>query len=121
MTAVRLLQLKLAAPLRKSRPQIHHRYGTMCSGSEVVKFVLASLSKALSDEHVFIPVSTCECEKDKREWIMHLESAEVCCFKNIVDMGSATAPCARHGKNCRVVSVDGLVIGRSCKDLVCRV
>lgn len=119
--AKRLLQPMLAAPLRKSRPLIHHRYGTMCSGSEVVKFVLASLSQALSDEHVFIPVFTCECEKDKREWIMHLESAEVCCFTNIVDMGSATAPCARHGKNCRVVSVDGLVIRLSCKDLVCRV
>ena len=119
--AVRLLQPEVAAPLRKSRHQKHHRYGTMCSGSEVIKFVLASLSKALSSEHVFTPVFSCECERDKREWIMNLESAEVCCFKNIVDMGDATAPCARHGKNCKVVLVDGLIIGLSCKDLVCRV
>ena len=95
----------------------------MCSGSEVVKFVVASLSKALSDEHKFTPVFTCECEHPKRDWILALESSEVCCFKNIVDMGSskATAPCARHGTNCTIVSVDGLVIGLSCKDLVCRV
>ena len=73
--AVRVL--RLAA--KSQGTKFLHRYGSMCSGSEVLKFVLESLSKALGGTHVFIPVFTCELESKKREWLMAL-SPECCCF-----------------------------------------
>ena len=72
---------------------------------------------------IFTQAFACEVDGLKRKWIhgviYHGKGQEdsICIFRDIVQLGQATALCWTHSRNCKVPSVDILVVGTSCKDM----
>lgn len=127
---------KAVLPTARPYPELI-TWASCCSGSEGVHYVVEAAMLALEDagflvnfKHLF----SCESNKTKREWILHVlktglvfdpvcsdtlasDSSYGCVFTDICEMGQEEATCARHDAKCPVVPVDCLFVGTSCKDL----
>lgn len=107
-------------------------WGTICSGGEVLIFIVQSLKEMYKtfgfDLHIVHRFS-CEIKPNVQEWIKSVtqERGEgsahaadghehFCLFDRAEDMGNDCAKCARHGV-CPVPRVDILMMGTSCKDV----
>ena len=123
--------LALGVDASKKVGPLELSWGSCCSGSEGVHYVVEAVNLALSQckiEARFAHKFSCESDKRKRAWIknvlesgplFHTEGAasDGCVFQNILDMGNRVARCDRHQADCEVGHVDVLVLGTSCKDL----
>lgn len=109
--------------LRSAGAKLELTWGTICSGGEVVLFVLDSISRAcqacgftFTFKHLF----SCENKKSLQEWIagvfQETSVACGCCFCRAEEMGQQKAQCVKHGCLCEVPTVDILMAGTSCKD-----
>ena len=109
-------------------------WGSCCSGSEGVHYVVAAVEDALNDLGYYVKFKhmfSCESNKHKREWVQHVlkmgnvfqspvdwKFAEYgCVFSDISYMRDKVAMCEHHQQDCPIVGVDFLFIGTSCKDL----
>ena len=99
-------------------------WASICSGSEIILFVLLAISSAYKEAGLsieFTHVFSCESNPAKRVWIRKVFEevgvAEGCMFKRAEDMGGATAWCEVHKKRCPIPGADIMVAGTSCKDL----
>ncbi|CAK9103619.1 Uncharacterized protein SCF082_LOCUS48398, partial [Durusdinium trenchii] len=109
-------------------------WGSCCSGSEGVHYVVAAVEDALNDLGYYVKFKhmfSCESNKHKREWVQHVlkmgnvfqspvdwKCAEYgCVFSDISYMRDKVAMCEHHQQDCPIVGVDFLFIGTSCKDL----
>ena len=97
---------------------------SICSGSEVILFVLAAIASAFRARHItliFKHLFSCEIVPAKQEWIMGaFEEGNVeegCLFERAEDLGQEYAQCVKHGRKCRVPHADIVIAGTSCKDL----
>ena len=110
-------------PLRSAGANLELTWGTICSGGEVVLFVLDSISRAFQAygftfkfKHLF----SCEVKQSLQEWIagvfQETNAACGCCFCRAEEMGQQKAQCVKHGCLCDVPTVDILIAGTSCKD-----
>ena len=102
---------------------LNFKWGTICSGSEVMLLVLVAISAAYRNEGVELTFKhsfSCESDPQKRKWIkslfLELGVESGCIFKQAEHMGCTEAPCCKHNRNCPVPCVDLLVTGTSCKD-----
>ena len=112
-------------------------WGSLCSGSEGAHFVVEACERALnttasgqgnatvSDQVRFEQIFACENDDRKRRWIevvinskrRSLGKEEISIFKDIKEMGQASAACWTHGKPCPVPDCEFLFVSTSCKDL----
>ena len=99
------------------------QFCTVCSGGEVIIFVLLALQsyfksvgQAINFEHIF----SCEINKNAQRWITELLSeldlVTGCLFENAEDLRNAEAWCIQHKQRCKVRRVDLAIAGTSCKD-----
>lgn len=118
---------KELSPDTRLGPSLTLRWGTICSGGEVMLFVLLAIAKALAEHGVrlnFVHVFSCEIAPKLQEWIMALFAEvgarvsiqEGCLFERAEHMGQKTAKCVRHGRHCPVPDADLVCAGTSCKD-----
>ena len=108
-------------PLRSVNLEL--TWGTICSGGEVVLFVLDSISRAFQAHGLtlkFTHMFSCEVKQSLQEWIAGVfqesNTACGCCFSQAEDMGKQKAQCVKHSRLCDVPTVDILIAGTSCKD-----
>ena len=97
---------------------------SICSGSEVILFVLAAIASAFRARHItliFKHLFSCEIVPAKQEWIRGAfkegNVEEGCLFERAEDLGQENAACVTHGGKCRVPHADIVIAGTSCKDL----
>ena len=92
----------------------------MCSASEISHLVLEEFQRALRKKgikHSFVQKFSCEVDDRLRDWGRQAVPDTNCCqFVDIRYLGQKTAYCKRHNGYCTVVSVEGVIIGFSCKD-----
>ena len=120
---------------RKALPEGHSlgpaltlRWCTICSGGEVVLFVLLAIARAFAKYGVklhFVHVFSCECVPKLQDWLIGL-FAEVgatvslgdgCLFERAEHMGANAAKCRKHGgRCCTIPDADLVIAGTSCKD-----
>ena len=119
-------------------------WGSLCSGSEGVHFVMAAIQCALqasrgesespgegtaigqdsSQQLFFDQCFACESNPNKRDWIDKLVNMErrkegrqlVCIFDDITKMHSHVAHCYAHERMCPIQDVTFLFVSTSCKD-----
>ena len=110
-------------PNRLAGARLELTWGSICSGGEVVLFVLDSISRAFQALEITLTFThrfSCERQKPLQDWISGVfEEAGVacgCCFCRAEEMGQDQAWCAKHGRLCDVPGVDILIAGTSCKD-----
>jgi len=95
-------------------------FGTLCSGSDVCRDVLGSLSGAFRRRGVnmtFRQTFSCEKIDEKRKFCIAMGGRDVCAFKNMKDMCSSEIWCDTHHRRCRVERPQGVIVGFSCKDM----
>ena len=111
---------------RSEPPQTQLTWGTICSGGEVLIFIMSTMKELyksfnldLNSTHRF----SCEIKPNVQDWIKSVaqESGECnpdyCLFERAEQMGSEVTKCVRHGKFCPVPAVDLLIFGTSCKGI----
>ena len=98
-------------------------WGSICSGTDAVLFVLAAVAAAYAKIGVtmrFVHCFSCEASASVQKWIQGLHSLECgmsgCLFEDATCMGDRCATCKIHGQKCRVPCVDLSISGTSCKD-----
>jgi hypothetical protein len=111
-------------------------WGSLCSGSEGVHFVIEALNSHFGQERIndvdrnlealyLRQAFACEIVPNKRKWIDALVNDKrrplglplMCIFVDIRTMGGALSECSVHGCKCLVPDCDILVASTSCKDL----
>ena len=130
MQLIRLAQVNLNMHETCHHPCRTHTIGTMCSGGEVLHFVLEAVQTALTrvGKHCFRQVFAAEASETKRAWIHQVVNAGndkvenagidgVCVYKDVTSFPSGSPWCTTHMRHCKLQRVQGLVAGISCKDI----
>ena len=118
---------KKVAPSRPTASGRVITWGSLCSGSEGVHFVLHAMQQAYRAAGIDVTFKhkfSCESDPKNQQWITNLVQSQIgseanapCLFDSIEKMGGKEANCVRHCGACVVCGVDVLVLGTSCKDL----
>ena len=98
-------------------------WASICSGSEVVLFVLLSIATYYQSRGVNVIFKhrfSCECKPAKQQWIHglfdELGMEQACVFVRAEDLNQPRAYCCTHRRKCPVPDCDIMIAGTSCKD-----
>ena len=128
-----ILPAQSAGPLGHRPGCLKLTWGSCCSGSEGLHYVVEAVNEVLHGKVAMEHKFSCEIDQKKRAWVKNvLENGSLfpekdsapqalpgngCIFQDIQKMDQKFARCDRHNKDCPVSTVDVLLLGTSCKDL----
>ena len=117
-------------PLMRQQYLMERTWGTICSGREVLIFIMRSLKemyKSLGFALHILHRFSCDLRPTVQDWIKSVAqesgessadgNAQFCLFERAEDMRNYLLTCLRHGNMCLVPRVDLLMLGTSCKDV----